>query len=99
MAGPAGVLVLAVAIVAVEVLLGSEVGHGGWHDASYALFLVAGFLAAADRRIGQALQRRWRPALALAGLGFLAGGALYAAASAHGDPSPAWSHCPWRSAL
>lgn len=85
-AGPAGVLVLAVAIVAVEVLLGSEVGHGGWHDASYALFLVAGFLAAADRRIGQALQRRWRPALALAGLGFLAGGALYAAASAHGDP-------------
>jgi hypothetical protein len=54
--GPAAVLVLAVAIVAVEVLLGSEVGHGGWRRASYALFLVAGFLAAADRRIGQAFR-------------------------------------------
>ncbi len=84
--GPAAVMALAVAIVAVEVLLGSEVGHGGWHDASYALFLVAGFVAAADRRIGEAFQRRWRAAMVLAGLGFLAAGAVYATASASGDP-------------
>jgi glucan biosynthesis protein C len=50
------------------------------------LFLVAGFLAAADRRIGQAFRRRRRAAIVLAGLGFLASGAVYAAASANGDP-------------
>ena len=95
--GPAAVLVLAVAIVAVEVLLGSEVGHGGWHHASYALFLVAGFLATADRRIGQAFQRRRRAAIVLAGLGFLASGAVYAAAAPTATPSPAWSLWRWRS--
>jgi glucan biosynthesis protein C len=85
LARPAGLLLLAVALAAVEVLVGSEVGHGGWHDASYALFLVLGFLAAADPRIVQAVGRRWRPAMALAGLLFLTAGAAYAAASAHGD--------------
>lgn len=77
---------LVVPLVAVEVLLGSEVGHGGWHHLSYAGFLVLGFLTAGDQRIGQAVQRRWRAAMALAGLGFVACGALYAAASGHGDP-------------
>ncbi|HEV3498447.1 MAG TPA: acyltransferase family protein, partial [Actinomycetes bacterium] len=43
----AGLLLL---LAAVEVLLGSEVGHGGWHHLSYAVFLVLGFLAAADQR-------------------------------------------------
>jgi len=73
-------------LVAVEVVLGSEVGHGGWHHLSYAVFLVFGFLAAGDQRIGRAFRRWWRLAMALAGLGFAASGAVYAAASAHGDP-------------
>ena len=80
----AGLLV--VPLVAVEVVAGSEVGHGGWHHLSYAVFLVLGFLAAGDQRVGEAVRRRWFLALALAGLGFVAGGAVYAAASAHGDP-------------
>jgi glucans biosynthesis protein C len=86
LARPGGALLLAAPLVAVEVFLGSEVGLGGWHHGSYALFLAYGFLTAADQRIGQAFQRRWRTAMALGGLGFLACGAVYAAASAHGDP-------------
>jgi surface polysaccharide O-acyltransferase-like enzyme len=86
LARPGGVLLLAVPLVAVEVSLGSEVGQGGWHHGSYALFLAYGFLAAADQRIGQAFRRQWRPSIALAGMLFLACGAVFAAASAHGDP-------------
>jgi len=86
LARPWGVLLLALPPAAVEVLAGSEVGHAAWNDASYALFLIYGFLAAADPRVGEAFRRRWRPAMALAVLLFLAGGAAYAAASGHGDP-------------
>jgi hypothetical protein len=87
LARPGGLLLLpALPVPVVEVALGGEVGHGGWNHASYALFLAYGFLAAADRRIGQAFARHWRPAMALAGLLFAACGAVYAAASAHGDP-------------
>jgi surface polysaccharide O-acyltransferase-like enzyme len=86
LARPGGVLLLAVPLAAVELPLGSEVGHGGWHHASYALFLVYGFLAAADQRIGQAFRRQWRPAMALGGLLFVACGAVFAAASARGNP-------------
>jgi glucans biosynthesis protein C len=86
LARPGGVLLLALPPAAVEVLLGSEVGHAAWNDASYALFLLYGFLAAADPRVGEAFGRLWRPAMALGGLLFLAGGAAYAAASGHGDP-------------
>jgi hypothetical protein len=86
LARPGGVLLLALPIAAVEVALGGDVGHGGWNDASYALLLVYGFLAAADRRIGEAFQRLWRPAAAAALLLFLAGGALYGAAAADADP-------------
>jgi glucan biosynthesis protein C len=86
LARPGGVLLLALPPAAVEVLAGSEVGHAAWNDASYALFLLYGFLAAADPRVGEAFRRRWRPAMALAVLLFLAGGAAYAAASGHGDP-------------
>jgi peptidoglycan/LPS O-acetylase OafA/YrhL len=83
---PGGLLLPVLPLAAVEVALGSEVGHGGWNDASYALLLLYGFLAAADPRVGRAMRRRWRPALALGGLLFLAAGALYAATGGAGDP-------------
>ncbi len=83
---PGAVFLLALPLAAVEIPLGGEVGHAGWNNASYALLLVYGYLAAADARIGEALQRQWRPAMALGVLLFAAGGAAYAAAAAHGDP-------------
>ena len=86
LARPGGILLAAVPLAVVEVTLGSEVGHGGWNHASYALFLAYGFLAAADQRIGETFRRQCRPAMALGGLLFAAGGATYATASAHGDP-------------
>src|SRR6266536_2346064 len=51
-----------------------------------ALLLGYGYLAAADGRIGEAFQRQWRPAMVVAVLLFAAGGSVYAAAAAHGDP-------------
>jgi peptidoglycan/LPS O-acetylase OafA/YrhL len=83
---PGGLLLPVLPLAAVEVLGGSEAGHGAWNDASYALFLLYGFLAAADPRIGQAFRRRWRAAMALGGLLLVAGGAVFAVASADGDP-------------
>jgi hypothetical protein len=86
LARPGGLLLLALPLAVVEVALGSETGHGGWNNGSYALFLVYGYLAAADPRIGEAFQRRWRPAAALGLLLFLAAGAAYGAADAGGEP-------------
>jgi glucans biosynthesis protein C len=84
---PGGLLLLpALPVAAVEIALGSETGHGGWNNGSYALFLLYGFLAAADPRISEALQRRWRPAAALGLLLFLVAGAAYGAADAGAEP-------------
>jgi glucan biosynthesis protein C len=88
LARPAGLLLLAaLPLAVVEVTLGSEAGHGGWNHGSYALFLLYGFLAAADPRTGEALQRHWRPAAALGLVLFLAAGAAaYGAADAGAEP-------------
>jgi surface polysaccharide O-acyltransferase-like enzyme len=83
---PGAVFLLALPLVALEVPLGSEVGLAAWNRYSYAVFLVYGYLTAADPRIGTAFERHWRPGLALAVVLFAAGGAVYAAADAHGDP-------------
>ena len=83
---PGAMFLPALPIAAVEVLLGSEVGHGGWNHGSYALFLACGYLAATDPRTSDALQRRWRPAAAAGLLLFLATGAVYAAADARAEP-------------
>jgi hypothetical protein len=85
LARPGGLLPV-LPLAAVEVLRGSETGHGGWNDASYALFLVYGFLAAADPRIGQAFRRRCRAAMTLGGLLLVAAGGAFVAASPDGDP-------------
>jgi len=86
LARPGGLLVPALPLAVVELALGSETGHGGWNHGSYALFLLYGFLAAADPRTGEAFQRRWRPAAALGLLLFLAAGAAYGAADAGAEP-------------
>jgi glucan biosynthesis protein C len=86
LARPGGLLLPALPLAVVEVALGSEVDHGGWNHGSYALFLLYGFLAAADPRISEELQRRWRPAAALGLLLFLAAGAAYGAADAGAEP-------------
>jgi glucan biosynthesis protein C len=86
LAGPGGLLLPALPLALVEVALGSETGHGGWNHGSYALLLIYGFLAAADPRISEALQRRWRPAAALGLVLFLVAGAAYGAADADAEP-------------
>ena len=87
LARPGGILLPAMAIAAVELVLGSEVGHGGWGLGGYALFLLCGYLVAADPRVGEALQRHWRPAAALGLLLFVAAGvAAFAAVDAQVDP-------------
>jgi surface polysaccharide O-acyltransferase-like enzyme len=86
LARPGAVFLLALPLAAMEIPLGSEVGYAAWNRYSYALFLAYGYLAAADARIGEAFQRQWRPAMAIGVLLFAAGGSVYAAAAAHGDP-------------
>jgi hypothetical protein len=83
---PGAIFLLALPLAAIEIPLGADLGHSGWNNASYALLLVYGYLAAADERIGAALARHWRPALALAVLLFLVTGPVVAVAAAHGDP-------------
>lgn len=94
LARPGVVLLLGLPLAAVELPLGSEAGHAVWNDYSYALLLAYGYLMAAEPRIGEAIQRQWRPSLAGAVLLFAAGGALFAAASSHADPLTATD---WRS--
>jgi hypothetical protein len=91
LAGPAGFLLPAVVIAVVELALGSEVGRGAWNRHSYGLFLVAGYLAAAEPRIAGAFQRRWRPAVALGLLLFLAAGAAFGGRTPTPILSPAWT--------
>jgi len=86
LARPGAILLPALPLAAVEVGLGSDVGHGAWNHGSYALFLVYGYLAAAEPGIAEAFQRQWRPAAALGLLLFLAAGVAYAVADAGVDP-------------
>ncbi len=86
LARPGAIFLPALPPAAVEVLMGSQVGQAAWNRYSYALFLVYGYLAAADTRIGEALQRQWRPAMAFGVLLFVAAGPVFALAEAHGDP-------------
>jgi hypothetical protein len=83
---PAGVLVPVVPIAAVELTLGSEVGLGGWHRASYALFFLCGCLLAADPRIAEAFQRHWRPAAAAGLVLFVTAGVVHFLAAPAADP-------------
>jgi len=84
--GRGAILLPSLPLAAVEVGLGSDVGHGAWNHGSYALFLIYGYLAAAEPHIAEAFQRQWRSAAALGLLLFLAAGVAYATADARGEP-------------
>jgi Acyltransferase family len=77
LARPGGILLPVLPIAAVELALGSEVGHGGWHRASYALFFLLGYLVAADPGMAEAFRRHWRLAAVAGLLAFLAAGAVH----------------------
>jgi hypothetical protein len=79
---PGAILLPPLPLAAVEVGLGSEVGHGVWNHGSYALFLIYGYLAAAEPGIAEAFQRQWRSAATLGLLLFLAAAVAYATADA-----------------
>jgi glucan biosynthesis protein C len=83
---PGAILLPALPLAAVEVGLGSEVAHGAWNHGSYALFLICGYVAAAEPTIAEAFERQWRPAASLGLLLFLAAGVVYATADARGEP-------------
>jgi glucans biosynthesis protein C len=61
---PWGIFLLALPVVLVEVTLGI-VGPGSWHSYVHAIFLVYGFLIAAEPRLGEAVGRSWRLVLAV----------------------------------
>jgi glucan biosynthesis protein C len=86
LARPGAVFLLALPLAAVELALGSEVGHGGWNHGTYALLLAYGYLAAADGRIGLAFQRQRRPAAVLGLVLFVAAAATHTAAAGHAEP-------------
>jgi hypothetical protein len=61
---PTGMLLLGLPVVVVEVTLGTW-DYGGWNTYAYVLFVMYGFLVAADRRVGEAIRRSWRHALVI----------------------------------
>jgi hypothetical protein len=56
---------LALPIVLVDVVFGAA-ATGGWKHQTFALFLLCGYLLAADARLAQAMGRGWRSALVVA---------------------------------
>ena len=56
--GRMGVVLMAVPIAVVEAALGTW-KLGGWNSYSYVVFLLYGFVLAADRDLREALRRRW----------------------------------------
>jgi len=68
-ARPWAIFLLALSIALIEAALRTQFG-GGWNRYAYVPFILYGFLIAADRRFGQALQRHWKRALVLGVLSF-----------------------------
>jgi hypothetical protein len=62
--GPGGVIVLAVPVAVVEAALGTW-KLGGWDGYAYLIFLLYGFLLAADRRLREAVRQQWKRSLAV----------------------------------
>jgi peptidoglycan/LPS O-acetylase OafA/YrhL len=67
-AGPWVILLLALPLALAEAVFRTT-GEGGWNAYAYALFILYGFLFAADRRFWTAMGGAWRSALAI-GLAF-----------------------------
>lgn len=67
---------------------GSEEQWAGWNRYSYAVFLLYGYLIAADRRFGRAFRRHRRSALTLGVATFITVGALFALAESTAGVDP-----------
>ena len=88
LARPGAIWLLALPIVLLDVAFGAA-ANGGWKHQTFALFLICGFLIAAEPRLSQAMGRAWRMALVI-GLALeviYAGGAFYLSDVAHVDPT------------
>jgi surface polysaccharide O-acyltransferase-like enzyme len=88
LARPGAIWLLALPIALFDVVLGAA-ANGGWKHQTYAIFLICGFLIAADPRLGQAMGRAWRMALVI-GLALeiiYAGGAFYLSDVVDVDPT------------
>lgn len=82
------VIAASLPLALLEGAFGSEEEWAGWNRFSYAVFLLYGYVLAADPRFGRAVARHRRSALTLGIVTFVAVGALFALAdSAEGvDP-------------
>jgi hypothetical protein len=71
-ARPWVIFTLALPLAAIQTTLGGEVGLAGWNRYAYALFILYGFLIAADGRYSRSFKRNWKPAIVLGIVTFLA---------------------------
>ena len=88
LARPWSIFLLAIPLILIQVLLGGEVRLAAWNRYSYLLFILYGFVIAADRRFGHAFQRNWKSATILGLLTFLSGLTLYIIASETAGADP-----------
>jgi len=77
LAGPWTVFLLALPLAFIQMTLGGEVRLAAWNRWAYLLFILYGFLIAADGRFGRSFQRRWRPAIIGGSLTFIGYLTLY----------------------
>ena len=70
-ARPWFVFLLAIPLAAIQITLGARVEVAVWNPFAYALFIVYGFLIAADSRFGRSFQKNWKAAIMLGSLCFL----------------------------
>jgi surface polysaccharide O-acyltransferase-like enzyme len=100
LARPGAIWLLALPIVLFDVVFGAA-ANGGWKHQTFALFLLCGYLVAADGRLAKAMGRSWRSALAVALLltALYALGAFYLSDVAHVDPTRDydWGSLSWRA--
>ena len=87
LARPWAIFLLALPIAVIEAALGTDL-QGGWNQSAYLVFLIYGYLLAADARFGQILSASRIRSLVLAVLGTAAGmvGLAMVAKSTDSDP-------------
>lgn len=100
LARPGAIWLLALPVALFDVGFGAA-ANGGWQHQTFAIFLLCGYLIAADARLAAAMGRAWRSALVV-GLvlaAAYAGGALYLSDVAHVDPTRGydWGSLTWRA--
>ena len=86
-----GVFLLALPVAIIEAALGTDMS-GGWNHATYVVFLIYGYLFAADARFGQVLCKHWKSHRVIAVLGSIVGiaGFVIFSGVAHTNPLEAY---------